>query len=275
MRGERCDNHTSSNHRNGSSPHARGTLPHQFSIVHRGRFIPACAGNARLDHIPVMPSAVHPRMRGERVRRSEFHQLDTGSSPHARGTPTAYDPRNRAWRFIPACAGNAAAGPPHPVPQSVHPRMRGERPCRIIPIDTPGRFIPACAGNAEYDGGKPDPATVHPRMRGERSSRVVRFGLSLGSSPHARGTPESPEVTRLAARFIPACAGNADLALPQHDRSAVHPRMRGERRQRMIPETGPGGSSPHARGTLDGRHRKTARKRFIPACAGNALPISY
>jgi hypothetical protein len=71
-------------------------------------------------------------------------------------------------------------------------------------------------------------------------------------------------------RFIPACAGNANLSIASCSFDAVHPRMRGER--------GPGpplhrldrGSSPHARGTPYGRCAVHEPCRFIPACAGNA-----
>ena len=93
---------------------------------------------------------------------------------------------------------------------------------------------------------------------------------ATGSSPHARGTPQSFQLVPDFGRFIPACAGNANKCPGQRPEHAVHPRMRGERtiedrgRARVI------GSSPHARGTpVDARSRSCSR-RFIPACAGNA-----
>ena len=73
-------------------------------------------------------------------------------------------------RFIPACAGNAAADCPHGVA-----------------LD---RFIPACAGNATHAGAAMRPTTaVHPRVCGERMRRPGIARSISGSSPRVRGTP--------------------------------------------------------------------------------------
>ena len=68
MRGERLFQAVSIVSGGGSSPHARGTLRHSSQTIQRGRFIPACAGNARPGATPPGSVAVHPRMRGERRR---------------------------------------------------------------------------------------------------------------------------------------------------------------------------------------------------------------
>ena len=133
------------------------------------------------------------------------------------------------------------------------------------------RFIPACAGNACFSRLAALNVTVHPRMRGERV--VLRDGLSLldGSSPHARGTREPVPGGDHPNRFIPACAGNAHLANFRCRIDTVHPRMRGERTVVSRSTRAAVGSSPHARGTQ--RHRRLLGlwRRFIPACAGNAV----
>ena len=115
--------------------------------------------------------------------------------------------------------------------------------------------------------GKP---TVHPRIRGER-----RFGKSaraeeIGSSPHARGTRYRASARQLSQRFIPACAGNASPCQVPTMIGAVHPRIRGERTWGMITPSGLAGSSPHTRGTRDGKTCGDDDFRFIPAYAGNA-----
>ena len=193
----------------GSSPHARGTLETVAGDVDRMRFIPACAGNAMTTAYDPRNRAVHPRMRGERQALALQPKPITGSSPHARGTPSPYTTPTATHRFIPACAGNARARTAHAGGVTVHPRMRGERctycqhalahagssphargtPARPGRPSGPCRFIPACAGNAApYRPSGSSPA-VHPRMRGERAGGVV--GKCL------------------IPRFIPACAGNA------------------------------------------------------------------
>ena len=229
MRGERMAWRTQLVVATGSSPHARGT-PTQWLCQHDlVRFIPACAGNALAGVIASSGRAVHPRMRGERIRNPPPTQRHVGSSPHARGTLEEQFVIWRPIRFIPACAGNASTRSPGLGQWSVHPRMRGERSVlqeappsgdgssphargtlrsRPAPAYRP-RFIPACAGNAAArtcPGGR-DP--VHPRMRGERTGKIVRRVSGRGSSPHARGTHGLGHSHTGHRRFIPACAGNA------------------------------------------------------------------
>ena len=250
MRGERARSARYQRDHRGSSPHARGT--HQQIRVQPPR------------------STVHPRMRGERVRC--FWKMACKK------------------RFIPACAGNAAAGKSCCADRSVHPRMRGERPLseQQLTDDTgssphargtldnaqlhflTARFIPACAGNAPVSAAARLPATVHPRMRGERRGKAVRSHGWPGSSPHARGTLLPVSWWQAPIRFIPACAGNARHSPSGSSCQSVHPRMRGERMWRRSDTVGVRGSSPHARGTRQLLPGHLIEVRFIPACAGNA-----
>ena len=56
--------------------------------------------------------------------------------------------------------------------------------------------------------------------------------------------------------------------------TAVHPRVCGERTVCGVMALSPSGSSPRVRGTLSASHAAAARRRFIPACAGNAGPLT-
>ncbi len=133
----------------------------------------------------------------------------TGSSPRVRGTRPRITVDWARDRFIPACAGNAAALLQTSLMNSVHPRVCGERLDMLnqerrwhgssprvrgtltefpFPLMV-GRFIPACAGNAAFMLARMFARSVHPRVCGERAFR--RY-------------PGRP-----AGRFIPACAGNA------------------------------------------------------------------
>ena len=253
MRGERPPPRIDPLLDHGSSPHARGTrlrVLHGLDVL---RFIPACAGNAWLRSMRCRPSSVHPRMRGERQFWADSGRRRYGSSPHARGTPHGIRWFENPIRFIPACAGNAERSSGLCGQQTVHPRMRGERcvayftASRAVgssphargtlrfgqPHACGQRFIPACAGNAHRERREREHHAVHPRMRGERARRGARRGVGR--------------------RFIPACAGNARLIIRRSSWPAVHPRMRGERNLSPTPMPSPTGSSPHARGTLQGR----------------------
>ncbi len=233
-------------------------------------------------------------MRGERRDWMEADSPFVGSSPHARGTPSSDIHRLKCRRIIPACAGNASKTSRSRCSSPDHPRMRGERGSfhtayratygssphargtrSVRRADTGrGRIIPACAGNAGtgriLESSKPD----HPRMRGERALTVGEILRTYGSSPHARGTRDPPELRQGMERIIPACAGNAIGPIKTRLPSADHPRMRGERREQLLRPHCVRGSSPHARGTLPFRRGEQVRVRIIPACAGNAAASS-
>src|SRR5690606_35584112 len=92
---------------------------------------------------------------------------------------------------------------------------------------------------------------------------------STGSSPHTRGTHNLMIVEQHRTRFIPAYAGNTGYPDHSDGGGPVHPRIRGEHLPSQMSEMAPGGSSPHTRGTPASRACSAARRRFIPAYAGN------
>ena len=176
-------------HDGGSSPRVRGTPPKAAKERDRRRFIPACAGNAVPHPKELQASMVHPRVCGERGQAMANPGEMYGSSPRVRGTPILHPLFVADSRFIPACAGNAAAERREDQMSTVHPRVCGERECRLVTTTRPTgssprvrgtqgarwlyraerRFIPACAGNACRALPLATHAAVHPRVCGERS----------------------------------------------------------------------------------------------------------
>ena len=151
----------------GSSPRVRGTQGRVEGRAHRGRFIPACAGNTRQPRPRRAPRPVHPRVCGEHGSLFQVVGTDNGSSPRVRGTQENVPRQNPLGRFIPACAGNTQQGANSHLAMSVHPRVCGEHPWLIVDFKLDDgssprvrgtrqdrgqrhaqrRFIPACAGN--------------------------------------------------------------------------------------------------------------------------------
>ena len=112
---------------------------------------------------------------------------------------------------------------------------------------------------------------VHPRLRGELLLCAVYINTFLGSSPLTRGTHESPGPKTFSSRFIPAYAGNS-FKLPYITITpTVHPRLRGELKQKDLRYQQRYGSSPLTRGTLIVYRRNIMISRFIPAYAGNSF----
>ena len=70
----------------GSSPRVRGTALTRTPGESMGRFIPACTGNESDRPIKRSPSAVHPRVCGERLGILSQPGHHGGSSPRVRGT---------------------------------------------------------------------------------------------------------------------------------------------------------------------------------------------
>ena len=288
--GERHTSSSGSGSAIGSSPRVRGTPSGIRSWMGRGRFIPACAGNAPTTSYRARSAPVHPRVCGERHTSSSGSGSAIGSSPRVRGTPSGI----RSWmgrgRFIPACAGNAPTTSYRARSAPVHPRVCGERfhdsttnPTLIgssprvrgtrrgeAGLLVGGRFIPACAGNARASGATTRCWPVHPRVCGERAEWPAGLASAHGSSPRVRGTPGGDGARRRQLRFIPACAGNAWAPRPRFGRPPVHPRVCGERAALSSASVPPFGSSPRVRGTREQRLDPQPVIRFIPACAGNA-----
>ena len=275
----------------GSSPRGRGTPASPASSGTWRRFIPAWAGNAGAASPGCSAATVHPRVGGERVVPISTVATSVGSSPRGRGTRVPVLFRSTSRWFIPAWAGNARAGIHRLHGHAVHPRVGGER-VREGNRPSPNngssprgrgtrrrgpkgparsRFIPAWAGNAHPNETTERSQTVHPRVGGERSAGRRAAFLASGSSPRGRGTRCRRYNDSIWQRFIPAWAGNAGRGTAQGLRTAVHPRVGGERAQACLDAVACLGSSPRGRGTRRSSNASTTGSRFIPAWAGNAL----
>ena len=85
-----------------------------------------------------------------------------------------------------------------------------------------------------------------------------------------RGTGHLEAGGKKPRRFIPACAGNSFPKSATYVETAVHPRVCGEQTSDATTGSPDDGSSPRVRGTVPSADPPPARRRFIPACAGNS-----
>ncbi len=169
----------------------------------------------------------------------------------------------------------------HPLPViqlhcqcGLSPLARGTRCCDYCIWRGPG-FIPAGAGNTLVLNRPALETPVYPRWRGEHIYQNISFYSHGGLSPLARGTRIKHGLTRRAARFIPAGAGNTRLQHWIWKRGAVYPRWRGEHHKETILRFVQVGLSPLARGTLLQCQQSFPDCRFIPAGAGNTIEIVF
>ena len=115
---------------------------------------------------------------------------------------------------------------------------------------------------------------VYPRWRGEHLLAGEYAPRHAGLSPLARGTPYSFRTLHEICRFIPAGAGNTEIADSNKMEFSVYPRWRGEHPHYAGIVREKSGLSPLARGTLVGRLEVQFHPRFIPAGAGNTSCIT-
>ena len=105
-----CGEHARAKHpgscRSGSSPRMRGTLRIGYDSTVQNRFIPAHAGNTRLNSHGSGQVTVHPRACGEHNESDTVSTSAGGSSPRMRGTLVFAGRPSMTSRFIPAHAGN-------------------------------------------------------------------------------------------------------------------------------------------------------------------------
>ena len=171
----------------GSSPHARGALSQIAPPSIGRRIIPACAGSTGTTARGSTTSWDHPRMRGEHDPPTGLGLPGVGSSPHARGAPTAGGTCPGPSGIIPACAGSTGRALSGKVNSRDHPRMRGEhgritsKLCYLLGSSPHARgapspkqvctrvvgIIPACAGSTIHMMHALSTGGDHPRMRGE------------------------------------------------------------------------------------------------------------
>ena len=210
--GEQAPSAGATTPRTGPSPRVRGTVTafgaepkavsvhprvcgeqtaHHGITAHRGRSIPACAGNSQHE-LPGMENTIRsiPACAGNRTKFRTFLVRLIGPSPRVRGTVGQTPPLvEGVARSIPACAGNSGI--------AAHPGI------------TSHRSIPACAGNSGFGG--------------------LRWWGRLGPSPRVRGTGiVYGPFAGAHSRSIPARAGNSahrGYRPPMHQ---VHPRVCGE-----------------------------------------------
>ena len=90
-----------------------------------------------------------------------------------------------------------------------------------------------------------------------------------GSSPLSRGIPEASNLYHRRVGIIPALAGNTSMSCVSVKRPTDHPRSRGEYYLDYPLSVAIQGSSPLSRGIPRRRIRVRARRRIIPALAGN------
>ena len=272
----------------GSSPLARGLRAGPGCPAGGPGIIPARAGFTWRRSPRDRHRRDHPRSRGVYSAAATGAASRRGSSPLARGLRAPSRPLGRSAWIIPARAGFTHRRHERPERRPDHPRSRGVYLVRDATLKALGGSSPLARGlrDGVRHGGDAEgiiPARAgftrgvtdqrlglrdHPRSRGVYSSSTPLMTSAAGSSPLARGLPESCDGVHRIRGIIPARAGFTRRlragARPRRD----HPRSRGVYRRATWGCGRPVGSSPLARGLPDRGRQGSGRHRIIPARAG-------
>ena len=236
----------------------------------------------------LLPRLAHPRACGENACAGGCGVGVAGSSPRVRGKRRIRQGLGRGVRLIPARAGKtpgAAPGAPSP---AAHPRACGENSRRTLcaaftagssprvrgkhffvsETEKSGRLIPARAGKTRSTRTSVKQNPAHPRACGENRPDLAGTGSTGGSSPRARGKPVRAVHPGVHRRLIPARAGKTPITDLERRGPRAHPRARGENDHGAEGVEALGGSSPRARGKLEGVIPATRTVGLIPARAG-------
>ena len=191
----------------GSSPLARGLRMNMAAVDPDFGIIPARAGFTGGCTCSGGRARDHPRSRGVYPGKGIHMGRILGSSPLARDLPSHQWPALMCAGIIPARAGftrrarRSATSPP-----GSSPLARG-LPARPGRVREAHRIIPARAGFTPASTASRPPESDHPRSRGVYEARARSRRRVAGSSPLARGLPESIASKLGITRIIPARAG--------------------------------------------------------------------
>ena len=231
----------------GSSPLARGLLPHGHGGFPRGRIIPARAGFTHRSGLPLWVGQDHPRSRGVYPEFVANIDVEAGSSPLARGLHAPTRGHGAGAGIIPARAGFTASRMACVTHSKDHPRSRGVYdfaawisatvpgssplarglPSAIMISASGSGIIPARAGFTREHGTRNGRVADHPRSRGVYPSRIIQIPQEYGSSPLARGLPAVALGGAEESGIIPARAGFTRLGRRRRITIEDHPRSRG------------------------------------------------
>ena len=230
----------------------------------------------------------HPRSRGVYPSLRSQYCFARGSSPLARGLLLRRGNLEHALGIIPARAGFTRDADDGHCVREDHPRSRGvyiamDLKCELLPGSSPlarglrdtwrnfgweNRIIPARAGFTPLLRGWRRGSWDHPRSRGVYSDRARPATSQTGSSPLARGLPQTCPESFRATRIIPARAGFTWARRHGEARRQDHPRSRGVYLSMITGVASAGGSSPLARGLLAPGNSFVDHAGIIPARAG-------
>ena len=210
----------------------RGKESHARSKRQAHGITPAYAGKSSRPLRPPECRKDHPRVCGEKQKKSPTGLVTRGSPPHVRGKGADEQGVGGVAGITPAYAGKRVRCSQQALPCTDHPRMCGEKVAMVTTaVSTPGSpprmrgkdlliehclftegITPAYAGKSRYLMRKSGEQKDHPRVCGEKELRQAIAVQHIGSPPRMRGKVAMFCRAVRAHRITPAYAGKREQA---------------------------------------------------------------
>ena len=185
----------------------RGKAPLRTAHSISRRITPAYAGKSSRPLRPPECRKDHPRVCGEKQKKSPTGLVTRGSPPHVRGKGADEQGVGGVAGITPAYAGKRVRCSQQALPCTDHPRMCGEKVAMVTTaVSTPGSpphvrgkelrvetcfadngITPACAGKSNLFVFRRIEPKDHPRVCGEKVDLARMPASKPGSPPRMRG----------------------------------------------------------------------------------------
>ena len=275
----------------GLSPRGRGNRSVGREPQLLSRSIPAWAGQPGSFRPTPYRARVYPRVGGATGQQVRLVVQEQGLSPRGRGNRPAGPLGSPRAGSIPAWAGQPYRFKAVRRSIRVYPRVGGatiatlrlsSQACGLSPRGRGNlrycaeevaqiRSIPAWAGQPRLCRRPAALVSVYPRVGGATTLIPVHSADYDGLSPRGRGNQAPIKDILVAARSIPAWAGQPKLDIVHRSEAKVYPRVGGATAIAALDSGTQEGLSPRGRGNLSKPAVTVATLRSIPAWAGQPL----
>ena len=153
------------------------------------------------------------------------------------------------------------------------PRVRGKDLPQLVKRQRI-RITPACAGKRYRDLLRVRSWRDHPRVCGEKIRKGATADARRGSPPRVRGKGLAPRKTFYTHGITPACAGKSLGGIHLSIITGDHPRVCGEKADKVHASPVAQGSPPRVRGKGCARGIWPSMPGITPACAGKSATSS-
>ena len=229
---------------------------------------PAYAGKSTSRSAPPQAHRDHPRVCGEKGKKSRKTAGGIGSPPRMRGKVLAHRFDDHSCRITPAYAGKSgslrfSSGQCRDHPRvcgekalsktvwstlwGSPPRMRGKGTVYSL-VGIQGGITPAYAGKRYYGIWDNVAKWDHPRVCGEKVCPHPPNAPPMGSPPRMRGKGTVYSLVGIQGGITPAYAGKRYYGIWDNVAKWDHPRVCGEKVCPHPPNAPPMGSPPRMRG---------------------------